>query len=254
HDTNHAAAVGIALGLIVVIFLIYALTSRLSRRRPRLVQRWLGFVLNPVLLGTLGRLKSRQEMKPEAISDYHIVNGPPPREDPRFLKMLWTDFQEWQLPITGLVEHPLTLTLADLRHMPKREHIIRHHCIQGWTGIAEWGGVPMSEIIARCHPQPNAKYVIFYSWAPDNAHRKFYEVLTMEQVAQPQTILAYEMNHHPLPLAHGAPLRLRCETVLGYKMVKWLCGIEFVESFSDIRAGRGGSREDNRYYEYVASI
>ncbi|MBF6590424.1 MAG: molybdopterin-dependent oxidoreductase, partial [Ktedonobacterales bacterium] len=156
--------------------------------------------------------------------------------------------------VKGLVEQPLHLSLADLHQLPKREQITKHNCIQGWTGVAEWGGVSMRDLIERCHPLPTARYVIFSSYGEDNASRAYYEVITLEHAKHPQTILAYEMNHHPLPVPHGAPLRLRCEMLLGYKMVKWLRAIEFVERYSDVRDGQGGSREDNRYYEQPAAI
>jgi DMSO/TMAO reductase YedYZ molybdopterin-dependent catalytic subunit len=99
--------------------------------------------------------------------------------------------------VKGLVEQPLRLSLAELHRLPKREQIIRHNCIQGWTSIAEWGGVPMREIIERCKPLPSAKYVIFTSMGTDNSHRSFYEVITVEEAMHAQTILAYEMDAPP---------------------------------------------------------
>ncbi len=76
----------------------------------------------------------------------------------------------------------------------------------------------------------------------------YYEVIDPELAKHPDTILAYEMNGRPLPLEHGAPLRLRVETLLGYKMVKYLRSIELVEEFSTVGQGQGGFREDFQYY------
>lgn len=239
--------------LIVAIFAIYGLTARYSRQRPRRIQRLLGVVLNPVVHAALGHTRSRQEYRPKDISPYFTLNGAQPG-DPAYLQLLWADFVDWHLDVEGLVEQPLHLSLDDLRALPKREQITKHHCIQGWTAIGEWGGVSLREVLAHCAPRPEARYVVFWSYSDDTAGTPFYEVLTLEQAMHAQTILAYEMNYHSLPVPHGAPLRLRCETVLGYKMVKWLRRIELVAEYRDIRDGQGGSREDNRYYEPAAGV
>jgi methionine sulfoxide reductase catalytic subunit len=76
----------------------------------------------------------------------------------------------------------------------------------------------------------------------------------MDLAKHPQTILAYEMNGEPLIVPHGAPLRLRIETQLGYKMVKWLKSIEFVSDYENIGMGLGGHREDHLYYGMGAGI
>ncbi len=69
-----------------------------------------------------------------------------------------------------------------------------------------------------------------------------------------QTILAYQLNDEPVPLSHGAPLRLRVETQLGYKMVKYLCSIELIADYRTIGEGQGGSREDTMFYGRGAEI
>ncbi|MBV9232098.1 MAG: molybdopterin-dependent oxidoreductase, partial [Chloroflexi bacterium] len=159
---------------------------------------------------------------------------------------------------------PLQLSLDDMRKLPKQSQVTMHNCIQGWTGIAEWTGVPLTEILQFCGALPEAKYVVFTSYqlgresypqAPkESLDRPFYEVLNMEQATHPQTILAYEMNGKPLPLEHGAPLRLRVETELGFKMVKYLRSIELVADYSKIGEGQGGFREDVQFYSTGAEI
>jgi DMSO/TMAO reductase YedYZ molybdopterin-dependent catalytic subunit len=83
---------------------------------------------------------------------------------------------------------------------------------------------------------------------------EYYEVLDLEVARHPQTVLAYEMNGESLDIDHGAPVRLRAETQLGYKMVKWLKSIEFVQDYRHIGQGQGGHREDHMYYSPRAGI
>jgi len=245
-------AILIAVIVVVAILAIYALTSVISRLAPIQTKN----TLAPIYLAVLRPLSlwstSRQQYKPEQISRYFPLNGTPP-DDPDYLKLLWNDFAEWRLEVKGLVKRPQSYTLADLHALPKQTQITKHNCIQGWSAIAEWGGAPMSELLARCEPMPNARYVVFHSYSRDNAGKEFYETLSLPLMRDPQTILAYEMNDEPLPMEHGAPLRLRVETQLGFKMVKWLRAIELVEDYHNIRDGQGGSREDNMYYEQIAS-
>jgi DMSO/TMAO reductase YedYZ molybdopterin-dependent catalytic subunit len=210
-------------------------------------------ILNPVIHAVFGRLVPRKNYRKEDISDFFRVNGYPP-ETEEFYKLRDNDYKNWRLQVGGEVEHELTLSLEDLKVMPKNEQITKHVCIQGWTAIGEWGGVHMREIIARAKPRPSAKYVVFHAYDVDAEGYHFYEALRLSDMKDPQTILAYEMNWKPLPLEHGAPLRLRCERKLGYKMVKYIKSIEFVDDFKHIERGRGGYREDNVLFDWEASI
>jgi len=102
-----------------------------------------------------------------------------------------------------------------------------------------------------CQPLPNARFLVFYTldekWEKPG-HGNYYEVIDLEIAVHPQTILAYEMNHQPLPVPYGAPLRLRVENQLGYKMAKWINRLEFVDSFKYIGKGQGGWRDDVLHY------
>jgi sulfoxide reductase catalytic subunit YedY len=145
--------------------------------------------------------------------------------------------------------------------MPKQTQITNQCCIQGWTGIAEWSGVSFRHIIELCQPLSSARYAVLYGFddkATSEPHSKgagcYYGTVRMELAMQPQTILAYEMNGQPLPIPHGAPLRLRLETQLGFKMVKYLRAIEFVEDYKNIGKGYGGWPEDNLYRSQEAGI
>lgn len=112
----------------------------------------------------------------------------------------------------------------------------------------------MSEIMNLVKPSKKAKYVVFHAYDVDAKGKPYYEALRIGDMKDDLTILAYEMNWKPLNVEHGAPLRLRCERKLGYKMVKYIKSIEFVEEFKSIGAGRGGYREDNVLFDWEASI
>ncbi len=111
----------------------------------------------------------------------------------------------------------------------------------------------MSHIISLCNPLSNVRYAVFHSYQYTEGY-EFYEALDLEIVKHPQTILAYGMNNQPLDIGHGAPLRLRVESQLGYKMVKWIKSIEFVNDYKHIGLGQGGWREDHMYYSPRAGI
>ena len=126
--------------------------------------------------------------------------------------------------------------------------------------MGKWEGVNLAALLARCEPLPGARYVKFTSYGLDQftyggkPRRPFYEVIDLLLATHPQTILAYAFNDVPLPLPHGAPLRLRVETQLGYKMVKYLRTIELVADYQDSGEGQGGSREDTMFYGRGAEI
>ena len=253
HQTDQGLAVIIGLALIASILAIYAVTSWGSRRWPRTAQHALGRIIRPLMRTLAVRTRSRQHYPASNISPVFLVNGVPP-DTAEYLRLVEDEFNAWRLEVNGLVETPLSLTLADLHRMQVQTQITKHHCIQGWSGIAEWGGIPLSAILDACHPLPAARFLIFHSYQLDPAGHPFYESLDISLGRHPQTILADQMNGEPLPVPHGAPLRLRVETELGFKMVKWLRGIEFVADYRDQGAGQGGSREDNMFYEQAVGI
>jgi len=253
HQTDQAAAVVIGLALIASILAIYAVTSWGSRRRPRTAQHILGRIIRPIMRALAVRTRSRQHYPASSISPQFLVNGEPP-DSSEYAHLVADGFTDWRLEVGGLVETPLSLTLADLRRMPAQTQITKHHCIQGWCGIAEWGGVPLGAILDACRPLPAARFLIFRSYQLDLSGQPFYESVDISLARHPQTILADRMNGQPLPVPYGAPLRLRVETELGFKMVKWLRRVDFVADYRDLGAGQGGSREDNMYYEQAAGI
>ena len=262
-NSSFGAALIIAIIALILVAAIYAWTSWYTLRRKRPMQSFLRAFSDPVERLILQRRKSKQHYKPSDISPYFWVNGRPP-ETEEYKRLAANNFNDWRLEVCGLVEKPVYFSLEQLRALPKQTQITLHNCIQGWSGIAEWGGVSLTEVFKLCAIQPEAKYVVFTSYQLGKqsvkaelteAHNKvFYEVLNMELAQHPQTILAYEMNGEPLPIPHGAPLRLRVETLLGYKMVKYLRSIELVADYTHIGQGQGGFREDFQYYGIKAEI
>ncbi|MGE5093510.1 MAG: molybdopterin-binding protein [Betaproteobacteria bacterium] len=189
------------------------------------------------------------------ISPTFRSNGTAVPEDAGYIQLARNGFRDWALEVGGLVERPLRLTLADLRAMPSRTQVTRHDCVEGWSAIGQWTGVPLHEVLARAVPRPQARYVVFRCADPMEGTdgSRYYESIDMEDARHPQTLLAYALNGAPLPVPNGAPLRLRVERQLGYKMAKYLMSVELVESFEHIRGGRGGYWEDQGY-EWYAGI
>ena len=164
-------------------------------------------------------------------------------------------FRDWRIEVGGLVEHPLSLSMETLRDLPSRTQITRHDCVEGWSCIGEWKGAPLKLVLAAARPKPSARYVVFY--CADNMAQQgdtaqfYYESLDLLEATHPQTLLAYELNGQALPIEHGAPVRLRAERQLGYKMAKYIHRIELVDAFGNIAGGRGGYWEDQGYSWYA---
>jgi DMSO/TMAO reductase YedYZ molybdopterin-dependent catalytic subunit/thiosulfate reductase cytochrome b subunit len=225
----------------------------LSWKRPRFLQNALQAVTYPMQLLTLNRLNPRQRYTEQQISPYFWPNGKMPERND------WKDlarnaFRDYRLKIGGLVENEVELSLDDLRRLGKVEYITMHHCIQGWSGIAKWGGVHMTDVIELVRPSREARVVAFYSFGPALYGGAYYDTQLMENVLKPECILAFEMNGRPLSDVYGAPLRLRVENQLGYKMVKWIERIEFIESVKSVGKGEGGKNEDDEYFDLLPNI
>lgn len=248
-----ALAVSLGLAAIAVVVLIHVLLTKWSQLRPRTVQHVSGILTDWLMRLLLYRLTSRQEYTKADISPYFWINGTAPSGD-CWNRLAQDGFSNWRLPVNGLVEQPLLLSLAEIRAMPQKRQITQHCCIQGWSGFAEWTGVSLGEILKRCGALPQARYLIFHSHQMDEQGREYYGSLDIQEARHPQTILAYEMNGNLLTMDHGAPLRLRVETKLGFKMIKWIKSIELVEDYHSVGEGQGGYREDFQYYGTGAEI
>ena len=257
-DNRVEAVVIGGLGLLVIV-LANLLATYLGRRSPRLSQRLLGVPVDLLQRELSYHLGSRQRYSRAQISPYHWVNGYPP-VDREYQELAHDDFADYRLEVGGLVEKPLSLSLQDLRDLGREGQVVKHNCIQGWSAVAEWAGVPLATFIRHCRPLPEARYLVFHAFddkgktEPQDGSGYFSETLDMKLALTPQTILAYEMNGEPLPVEHGAPLRLRVEVQLGFKMVKWIRAVEFVDDYRKVGQGQGGWREDNVYYSRVVGI
>jgi DMSO/TMAO reductase YedYZ molybdopterin-dependent catalytic subunit len=137
-------------------------------------------------------------------------------------------FADWRLSIEGRVARPGTYSLTDLQRFPSRTQITKHTCEEGWSAVAEWTGVQLRRVLEAAGMLPGARFVNFYAF-DDTA-----DGIDMRDALHPQTILAYGMNGRELPGPHGAPLRLRVETQLGYKSVKFLQRIVVTHEFDDL--------------------
>ncbi len=160
-------------------------------------------------------------------------------------------FADWKLTIDGLVQRPQSVSLAQIGRMPVRTQITRHDCVEGWSAIGKWHGVPLKLLLDQAGPRQDAKYIVFHC-ADDYGASRYYESIDLVDAFHPQTILAWGLNDHLLPVQNGAPLRLRVERQLGYKQAKYVERIEAVASLAGIGAGKGGFWEDDANYEWYA--
>jgi DMSO/TMAO reductase YedYZ molybdopterin-dependent catalytic subunit len=209
----------------------------------------------------IGADRLAREYSEADISPAFRANGSTDPQDEEYLNLVGNHFADWRLKVHGIVEHELSLSLEELRALPARTQITRHDCVEGWSCIGKWTGVPLAGILSRAGVRPEARFVVFhcadtlddgeFSVTPESI--RYYESIDLIDAAHPQTILAYDMNGKPLTVPHGAPLRLRLERQLGYKMAKYIMRIELVQSLADLHGGRGGYWED-RGYEWYAGI
>jgi len=159
-----------------------------------------------------------------------------PEYGPAYERHLAEGFDNWRLSVEGLVARPASFSLGDLKRMASRTQITRHACEEGWSAIAQWTGVPLRTVLEQVGMSPRARFVQFHAfdgWGDD---------LDMVDALHPQTLLAYGMNGRALPVAHGAPVRLRIATQLGWKSMKFLRRIVVSDAFED--HGAGGSLQN----------
>lgn len=200
------------------------------------------------------RKSMAQEFSEADLSPTFRSNGTSNPADAGYQALAQDGFSGWQLRVDGLVQQPTTFSLQQLRSMRSRVQITRHDCVEGWSAIGKWKGVPLADVLAIAQPSPAARFVVFHCADPmDGNGTRYYESIDMEDAYHPQTILAYELNDASLPIANGAPLRVRIERQLGYKMAKYIMRLQLVDSFAAIGGGRGGYWEDLGY-EWYAGI
>ncbi len=205
----------------------------------------------------LGGGRLAREYTEADLSPVFRANGTQMPDSAEYAHLLERGFVDWRLQVDGLVQRPQSLSLADLKRFPSRTQITRHDCVEGWSAIGKWHGVPLGLVLDAAGLKPGARYVVLHcadelEQTLDGSGR-YYESIDLLDAYHPQTILAYGMNGKNLPVAHGAPLRLRVERQLGYKHAKYLMRIEVVDAFDALFGGKGGYWED-RGYEWYAGI
>jgi DMSO/TMAO reductase YedYZ molybdopterin-dependent catalytic subunit len=195
-----------------------------------------------------------REFKESDLSPVFRSNGTSNPDTRSFNALAADDFRQWRLKIDGLVARPQELALDQLRSMPSRTQITRHDCVEGWSAIGKWTGVPLGAILSFAGLKTSARYIVFYcADTLEVGADPYYESIDLIDAFHPQTILAYELNGKRLPVANGAPLRLRVERQLGYKHAKYVMRIQAVQDLNHIGSGKGGFWED-RGYEWYAGI
>jgi DMSO/TMAO reductase YedYZ molybdopterin-dependent catalytic subunit len=210
---------------------------------------WLAYRVHRMI----GASSMATEYPESQLSAVFRTNGNTRPASSEYLRHASEGFANWRLAVDGLVEAPQSVSLAALRRMPSRTQITRHDCVEGWSAIGMWTGVPLRALLDHARLRPEARFVVFHC-ADDFGGAPYYESIDLVDAFHPQTILAYAMNGRDLPMGHGAPLRLRVERQLGYKHAKFVMRVEAVASLAGIGLGRGGYWEDHGDYDWYAGI
>jgi DMSO/TMAO reductase YedYZ molybdopterin-dependent catalytic subunit len=205
--------------------------------------------VNERLIGTHGRARLYTARD---ISNLPVNSLDTPGSS-QYMRLIGDGFRSYALTIDGEVEHPVRLSLARLQHLMNVTQITRHDCVEGWSAIVQWQGVRLSDVLATARPRRDARYVVFHTFDVDANGTPYYESLSIEQAAHPQTLLALRQDGKTITPEHGAPVRLAVPTQLGYKSAKWVARIEVTDSLKKLYGGKGGYWEDQGY-EWYAGI
>lgn len=266
---RYAQAFVIIIAVIVAVVLFWiALSYWTLADRPRAHRFLVGFTEmgRRIFLNWMRpRNRSQRAYTDADISEFHWTNGLPPTDDesPEWLQYRDDDWRGWTVEVRdNLGDRSVELTLEDLQKLPKVEYIAVHTCMQGWSATSKWGGVRLQDLLEHTlGPRPEgANYVMITSYGLaqemfDHRPREpFYAVLDIQMLEEEDTILAYERNGNPLEIHLGAPARLRVESNHGYKMVKWVKSIEWIDDYAKYGDGRGGTREDSAMQAFNGRI
>jgi DMSO/TMAO reductase YedYZ molybdopterin-dependent catalytic subunit len=187
------------------------------------------------------------------ISPTFKANGSISGATPEYAAHAADKFARWRLRIDGMVQRPLSLSLAQLMAMPSREQITRHDCVEGWSAIGKWRGTPLGLLLKQAGLSTKARYIVFHC-ADSFGADPYYESIDLIDALHPQTIMAWNLNNASLPVPNGAPLRLRVERQLGYKHAKYVMRAEATDSLAKFYGGKGGYWEDQVDYDWYAGI
>jgi DMSO/TMAO reductase YedYZ molybdopterin-dependent catalytic subunit len=206
--------------------------------------------LNHVVIGTRGM--AREYSDADVDRDFR-VNGLATPSDAKYTELVASHWSSYRLVVDGAVERKAAFPLKQLQLMHRVTQTTRHDCVEGWSAIGKWSGIPLRDLLALVSPRSDARYVVFHCLDRDDQGTPYYESLDLHQANHPQTLLALTLNDRPLDPDHGAPVRLRVPTQLGYKSAKWVGRIELTADMSGIGSGSGGYWEDQGY-EWYAGI
>ena len=194
-----------------------------------------------------------REFSAADLSPVFRSNGTAMPDTPQYQQLAAGRFADWRLTVDGLVQRPLSLSLAQVQQAPRRTQITRHDCVEGWSAIGKWTGAVLGPILETASLRDDARYIVFHCM-DRFGDRPYYESIDLIDAFHPQTILAYALNDQVLRIPNGAPLRLRVERQLGYKQAKYLHRIEARASLDGLYGGKGGFWEDTTDYEWYAGI
>ena len=204
--------------------------------------------------GIIGSQTLAREFAPSEIRQGQRPNGSRDPSTPEYVALKEGNFADYRLKVIGMVDRPQEFTLDQLRNMPARSQITRHDCVEGWSCIAKWTGTALGPILDMAGVKPEARYCVYHCY--DNIQKTlsgdilYYTSSDLIDAYHPQSILSYGLNDAVLPVANGAPVRLRIERALGYKQPKYLHTVELVDDLSSFGKGRGGYWEDTGYDWY----
>jgi DMSO/TMAO reductase YedYZ molybdopterin-dependent catalytic subunit len=186
-----------------------------------------------------------REFSRSQISQPPFANEMPPLNE-AFKRLQAGGFADWRLSINGMVARPASFSLAQLKSYPSRSQITMLQCEEGWSYIAEWIGVPLSQVLQTVEVHPNAKYVVYVSIDTD-----WWDSIDMADALHPQTFLVYGMNGGDLPAGNGGPLRLRVPRHVGYKNVKFITHMTLTDNLKTFGKGLGSASPEGGYAWYA---
>lgn len=257
-DSPVAGGVIFTIGLAFVVWL-HIVATRTSLDHPRFIERIHNAIVRP-MTRQLMKLESRQDHSPEATTEHFRASGCPPEND-EYVAMLAHDYEDYYLEIGGFVERPMTLSLAQLRELSAgHAQTTMHNCVQGFSSVGTWGGVPLHVLLDLAKPLDGATDVVFHCFqnmGRDDAiypEGWYYESCPMMEARQEQTLVATNLDGHEIPIKNGAPMRVRMEISTGFRSAKWVERIEVVNRYDIIGKGRGGWFEDFDSYDRLQMI
>ena len=191
---------------------------------------------------TFGRNALAREFPRGMVSARPFANSVAPPTQ-AFTRHQAANFATWRLTVHGLVERPLSLSLADLRALGERSQVTEVACEEGWSYVAEWTCTPLATVLSASGVRPAARYLVYYSSDPE-----WWDSIDVDEAMHPQTLLAWGMNGAELPVPFGGPLRLRVPRQLGYKSVKYLDRLVLTDTLDEF--GNGAGRPSDGYAWY----